>query len=834
MDSSTNKSFVKVILWSIVAIGFGLAFSALVVHAVGSIEFDGDKESTSESAGFGTKLLAYLDTVAAKTFSKTKNAANSLNFEYITQAPIEKYHLKNEDLLPHVGALAYVVGDADTGQIIIEKNADIVSPIASVTKLMTALTSLENMDQSAMTKISRKAVETLGHSGLSQGENMKISDLIYPLLLVSSNDASEVLAEHSGREQFLAWMNKNAKDIGMDNTNFNDPSGLSSKNYSTAKDLFALTNYLFTKHKTVFNITTLERYSAGGRTWGNANRFSDSKDYLGGKTGYTDAAHRTGIMLFSTTLADGKKRNIAIALLKTDDRTADINRILDYLETNVYLSFDEEKKDEKETEVTLGFVGDIMMDRGVKTSVIKNFGGDYNKLFAEADTLEDPDIMFGNLEGPISDKGVKVGSIYSFRMDPLGTGALKDAGFDIVSFANNHVGDYSDAAFLDTLGRLEEDNILYAGAGENYTEASRPTIIERDGIKIGYLAMSDVGPEFMKATDVKPGILLANDKNLDAIVRSAKELTDVLVVSIHWGDEYKPHNKRQETLAKRMIDNGADIIAGHHPHVPQDVATYKEGLIIYSLGNFVFDQSFSHDTMGGLYAEVTVTKDGIKDHEETAFRLNDKYQPILNDKQKEVAVSLPFERGSCPVGNSESNEIFANVSAKVSIDKYVPEGLVEINEVIPTKESRDLCLTEETAVALEKMIVDAKNQEVDISVTSAFRSFETQKILYDNRNTEVEKESIAIPGHSEHQLGTTIDLTTSEVHNDSASSEFDDTKAFEWLSENAYKYGFVMSYPRGKDTGYIFEPWHWRYLGEDEAKEIRSKNITIQEYLEKL
>lgn len=832
MDSSTNKSSIKVILWSIVAIGFGLAFSALVVHAVSNIEISDNQETSHE--GFGTKLLAYLDAVASKTFSRAKNAANSLNFEYITQAPIEKYHLKNEDLLPHVGALAYVVGDADTGQIIIEKNGDTVSPIASVTKLMTALTSLENIDQSAMTKVSRKAVETLGQSGLSQGENMKISDLIYPLLLVSSNDASEVLAEHSGREQFLSWMNKNAKDIGMDNTNFNDPSGLSAKNYSTAKDLFALANYLFTKHKTVFNITTLERYSAGGRTWGNANRFSDSKDYLGGKTGYTDAAHRTGIMLFSTTLADGKTRNIAITLLKTDDRTADINRILDYLETNVYLSFDEDKKDVKESEVTLGFVGDIMMDRGVKTSVIKNFGGDYNKIFAEADTLEEPDIMFGNLEGPISDKGVKVGSIYSFRMDPLGTRALKDAGFDIVSFANNHVGDYSDAAFLDTLGRLEEDSILYTGAGENYTEASRPTIIERDGIKIGYLAMSDVGPEFMKATDVKPGILLANDKNLDTIVRSAKELTDVLVVSIHWGDEYKPHNKRQETLAKRMIDNGADIIVGHHPHVPQDVDTYKDGLILYSLGNFVFDQSFSQDTMGGLYAEVTVTKDGVKNHEETAFRLNDKYQPILNDKQKEVAISLPFERGSCPVGNSESNEIFANVSAKVSIEKYVPEGLVEINEVIPTKESRDLCLTEEVAVALEKMIVDAKNEDVDISITSAFRSFETQTILYNNRNTEVEKESIAIPGHSEHQLGTTVDLTTSEVHNDSASSEFDNTKAFEWLSENAYKYGFVMSYPRGKDTGYIFEPWHWRYLGADHAKEIKTKNLTIQEYLEKL
>jgi poly-gamma-glutamate synthesis protein (capsule biosynthesis protein) len=592
-------------------------------------------------------------------------------------------------------------------------------------------------------------------------------------------------------------MNENAREIGMTKTNYSDPSGLSAQNYSTARDLFRLTNYLFTKHKTVFNITTLDRYTGAGRTWGNSNQFTRRDDYLGGKTGYTDAAHRTGVFIFSTELSDGKKRNIAIALLKTDDRTTDTNRILDYIRTNVYYTY-KNPIEENNSEVTLGFVGDMMFDRGVKTSVIKNFDGDYNKILSEAPELKNPDIMFGNLEGPVSDKGTKVGSIYSFRMDPKVINTIKDAGFDIVSFANNHVGDYSTPAFLDTIGRLKEANILFTGAGENYSEASKTTIIERDGIRIGYLGVSDVGPEFMKAEETKPGIVLANDKNLDTLVKNAKASVDVLVVSIHWGDEYKPHNKRQETLAKRLIDNGADIIAGHHPHVPQDVEKYKDGLIIYSLGNFVFDQYFSSETMGGLYAKVIITKDGIKSHEEIPFKLNDKYQPILTGKKLILENTLPFERGNCPVGNSEIDEMFTNVSPNISVGKYIPEGLVEIKNKIKTKELRDLCMTEESATALHKMLTDASKDLIDLEVTSAFRSYDIQEILYAGRAQNVEKESIAKPGHSEHQLGTTIDFSSSEINSDSASIEFKSTKAYKWLSENAYKYGFVMSYPAGR------------------------------------
>ncbi len=270
--------------------------------------------------------------------------------------------------------------------------------------------------------------------------------------------------------------------------------------------------------------------------------------------------------------------------------------------------------------VTLTFAGDMMLDRGVESSVKKNFAGDFSMLFVNASELFlNDDITFLNLEGPVSDKGHNVGSKYSFEMNPLVLPVIKNSGIDVVSFANNHVGDYTIIAFKDTLVRLSENNILFAGAGNNYTEAKTPTIITKNGMTVGYLAFSDVGPNWLPAKDGNPGkntsdnagILLASDPNFSQIISEAKTKVDVLVVSFHWGDEYKAHNIRQEKLAHLAIDSGADIIAGGHPHVAQDLETYNDKLIIYSLGNFIFDQYFSKETMQGLVVQTTISKDGV-------------------------------------------------------------------------------------------------------------------------------------------------------------------------------------------------------------------------------
>lgn len=257
--------------------------------------------------------------------------------------------------------------------------------------------------------------------------------------------------------------------------------------------------------------------------------------------------------------------------------------------------------------ITITFVGDMMLDRGVKRSVEKNMSGDYGALFAHAGYLADTDITFGNLEGTVTDEFSKrTGSRFSFRMDPAVLPALKAAGFDIVSFANNHVGDYSMKGFTKTIENLAAHSLLYTGAGENYTDATTPRVIEVRGMKIGFLGATDVGPEWLAATDTKPGILLANDPKLPEIIAAAKAQVDVLVVSFHWGNEYSPATARQEKIAHSVIDAGANVVVGHHPHVMEEVEEYNSKLIYYSLGNFIFDQYFSTDTMRGMVATVTI------------------------------------------------------------------------------------------------------------------------------------------------------------------------------------------------------------------------------------
>ena len=264
------------------------------------------------------------------------------------------------------------------------------------------------------------------------------------------------------------------------------------------------------------------------------------------------------------------------------------------------------KSPQRVAPISMVLVGDIMMDRGVKRSVDANFGGDFAALFANTQYLKDADIAFGNLEGPIAGSGRNVGSRFSFRMMPVVAGTLGDSGFDVVSFANNHVGDWDRAAFDETLLQLKEAQIQYAGAGVNYTDAATPRIIEVRGIKVGFLAATDVGPDWLKATEKSSGILLASDPKLSEIITTAKQSVDVLVMSFHWGNEYSPANTRQQMLAYASIDAGADIVVGHHPHVMQKVEEYNGKLIYYSLGNYIFDQYFSEHTMRGMVATIMI------------------------------------------------------------------------------------------------------------------------------------------------------------------------------------------------------------------------------------
>jgi len=569
------------------------------------------------------------------------------------------FYINNADNEPKVSALAYIAGDLDTGEIILSKNQEAEFPIASVSKLMTALVAKEITKPSESTTVTKKALETYGkNGGLWAGEKIKVLDLLYPLLLESSNDAAEVIATHFDRDDFISKMNIEAEKLLMNSTSYEDPSGLSVNNRSTVSDIFKLVGYLVRENPDLFKITSLRSYSNQKHTWFNISQFLRDKNYLGGKSGYTDPAKETMASVFALPLSESGTRNIGIVVLQSKDRYKDVETIAKYLEKNIYYGGEADANtnwiqekvglpDIREpNHITFTFVGDLMLDRGVRNSVVKNFSGDYSALFAKSEILseifDNSDIVFGNLEGTASDQGKDGKNLYSFRMDPGVVPTLKGAGINILSVANNHVGDWGRAAYTDSLSRLKENEISYAGGGNNKAEAITPTIIEKYGTRIGFLGFSDVGPTWMQAGEDKAGILLASDPNFDEIVKNAATQCDYLVVSFHFGEEYKDkHNARQEYLAHKAIDNGAKIVIGHHPHVIEDTEVYKNGFIAYSLGNFIFDQSWSSPTMQGMLLELKLNKvSGAITAKKDTIYLNSVFQPEKITEGKEEKINF--------------------------------------------------------------------------------------------------------------------------------------------------------------------------------------------------
>lgn len=263
----------------------------------------------------------------------------------------------------------------------------------------------------------------------------------------------------------------------------------------------------------------------------------------------------------------------------------------------------EEEKYKKE-ELSLLFVGDVMLSRGIEKKIQKNGDQKFPFLYV-AERLSSVDIAVANLEGPISSRGKNQGSIYSFRANPEVIEGIQYAGFDLFSLANNHILDWGREALEDTMSILSSSGIYFSGAGKNYEEANKLTIINRKGYLIGFLSFTNLYPKTLFATDEKPGISEYDEKKILERVAFAQNDVDIVVILLHWGNEYETNSSiSQKKFGRELIDAGADIVVGHHPHVVQEIEKYKNGIIAYSLGNFVFDQGFSKETMKGLALDV--------------------------------------------------------------------------------------------------------------------------------------------------------------------------------------------------------------------------------------
>ncbi|MBI2988730.1 MAG: CapA family protein [Deltaproteobacteria bacterium] len=232
-------------------------------------------------------------------------------------------------------------------------------------------------------------------------------------------------------------------------------------------------------------------------------------------------------------------------------------------------------------------------------------------------TLKQADILFGQLEHNLSEKGEPQMHMFpgSRRMNPERVSGLTYAGFDVMAFASNHHLDRGEQAFFETIDTLTKNNIAVVGAGKNIDEARKPVVLERKGTKVAFLAYCSVVPKGYEArpdksgcapmraftsyeqVDWQPGtpprvLTFANKGDLAAMVEDIKKvrpLADVVIMSIHWGVHHVPAMiaMYQKEVGYAAIDAGVDVILGHHAHILKGIEVYKGKVIFYSLCNFV-------------------------------------------------------------------------------------------------------------------------------------------------------------------------------------------------------------------------------------------------------
>lgn len=275
---------------------------------------------------------------------------------------IDKYkdsylpYLKKEiSDFPAISAKGYLVADLDSGFVLADKKMEEKHPIASLTKLMTAVVVAENIDLRRSIEITPSMLKPFGTTtGLVSGKTFKAVDLFYPMLIESSNDAAEVVSNFLGREKTIRLMNEKAKSILMQDTFFVDTHGLGEENISTPRDLFYLARYILNNRPPIWKITKGEKVNSYGeitfKDLASKNFFSTGSDFIGGKTGYIKASKYNGMFLFEFLDKDNIERKIVIILLgsenwllDSDSLKDDADEVIDWVKINFFAK-EEDKK----------------------------------------------------------------------------------------------------------------------------------------------------------------------------------------------------------------------------------------------------------------------------------------------------------------------------------------------------------------------------------------------------------------------------------------------------------------------------------------------------------
>ena len=263
------------------------------------------------------------------------------------------------------------------------------------------------------------------------------------------------------------------------------------------------------------------------------------------------------------------------------------------------------------------FTGAIVPGRCVQAAIDERGNADF--LYEDVqDLISGADIAVGTLNAALSDYPPHTGCIDTFVLvgSSNNADAMAKAGFDLMSVATNHIKNCGlstcgDRAFLDTMDNLERVGIQKVGAGEDIHEAMAPVVIEKNGVRFGFVSLGEIELMAFASEDV-PGIAPlpqefdAAAENLRMAIRAAREVSDVVIAMPHWGSDYSnTPNYRQLFFDQVAVEAGADLVIGTHPHVIQGMREIDGTPVFYSLGSFVFDQNWSLETQQGIVVVFT-------------------------------------------------------------------------------------------------------------------------------------------------------------------------------------------------------------------------------------
>ncbi|HAQ07976.1 MAG TPA: capsular biosynthesis protein [Bacillus bacterium] len=314
--------------------------------------------------------------------------------------------------------------------------------------------------------------------------------------------------------------------------------------------------------------------------------------------------------------------------------------------------------------IKLGAIGDILIHDTVYEDAFTNSGYDFKPMLSNVkDYLLEPDLLLANQETILG--GIDLGlSSYPMFNSPVEVGdALIDAGVDIVSNANNHSLDKAEKGVLKSISYMETAGLPYVGSFKNPEDQRRLRVLNKNGIKVAFLSYT-YGTNGIPVPKGKDHLVNLIDHSLmQAEIKRAKEQSDIVVMSIHWGNEYQRFpTVDQEELAQFLVDEGVDIIFGHHPHVLQpmewlEAQDGRKAFVVYSLGNFLSGQMWDYKDIGGL-ATIAITKQITTAGTQTTLA-NPGFLPtfVSSSRQSSYRVVPLREAGKYGLANPENKYI---------------------------------------------------------------------------------------------------------------------------------------------------------------------------------